>query len=160
MFDVPQAVWWRTGPTVVCTADAIGKCARIMLHIAFTAPAGSRLYVYGHSKNSTVAVTRTGRALCPRKNVGANSRSRFIVIRDDGTTVELSARPQCMWDIRGDNPTHVFVVRPASMGRDFRGMFLGQLCLTRGRDCVFVGSHDADTEAARQITGIVHSIVW
>jgi hypothetical protein len=155
MFDVPQAV---VDATVVRTANVTEKCARILLHTAFTAPAGSKLCVYGPSLPITELVVRSARALCPWGNVGENNSTKVVIHRDDGTTVELQARPGAVNAVRGDDVSHVFVVQPGYLERGMDGQFLLPLlfvCVTM----VFVGSDDSDMAAARLVCG-ADSIAW
>jgi hypothetical protein len=136
MFDVPEAV---IGATFVRAANVTEKCARIMLHTAFTAPAGSKLFVYGPSLPVTELVVRAARAMCPFGNVGENKSTEFVVHRDDGTSVVLKARPGAERAVRGDDASHLFVIEP--------GHCTGWRETAHGRQVVFVGRDDA--EAAR-----------
>jgi hypothetical protein len=149
MFDVPEDVVNSGDPTLVRTVNEVDKCARIVLHTAFTAPAGSTLNVYGCSLDTTERVVTRATHLCPFGNVGdAENPLKLVIVRDDKTTVELRARPGTAKAVRGDNPSHVFVV--GHIEGDMVERFMQPLFKLAGRVWVFVGN-DNDMETARLI---------
>jgi hypothetical protein len=105
--------------------------------------------VYGCSLDVTERVVARATHLCPFGNVGdVENPLKLVIVRDDKTTVELRARPGSAKAVRGDNPSHVFVV--GHIEPDLVQRFLRPLFLAAGRVWVFVGNDD-DMVTARLI---------